>query len=489
MRMMPSILVAFPLVAAVGCGEGAQGPKGDPGQMGDPGAKGEPGTAVIQPALTGVLPTSAMAERPVLLQLSGVGTHFASDTQVSFDDPAIAVGQVKVGSAGYLQVALTLGAGVRLGAHDLTVESGAVDPSGQPTGGREKVALKGVFTVTGSLAAEATGNTKMVPQGGLVDFSLRNLDRDNPFAGAGKVDGGLRSLLVSAAGSKMTGYGLVDALATVGPLALHATFESLGQRLGYVLDPTGLSGASVPQVTSRAATALTLGMAQAGEKLATMRGTNLYKLTTPEDSQVVVWSFAVTGGLVPNSLAGAVTGASGRFAEGQFFYTSTNLAAQTALSLHPTKGEVYAAVTTANLSSGADYGYSLTARAVTAKQVSAKESTMMPDGPMAPLLDLTLDAPRFATDGALDGPVDADYIRIKVAKSGRLYVQAVTPGQGLGPSTVSVALTAADCTASLAPQRPVQQEANVSMDTTYCAVLSSPTNYIGPYQLIIAQDQ
>lgn len=487
MRTMNRLLVAFPLIACASCGEGAQGPQGDPGPQGTMGEKGDPGATALQPTLIGILPTSAMAERPVLLQLSGAGTHFGKDTHVTFDDPAITVGQITVGSAGYLQAAVTLGVGVRLGSHDLSVDSSAVDPSGQPTGGRETVALKGVFTVAGSLAAEATGNTKMVQQGGLVDFSVRNLDRDNPFAGLGRVDGGLRSLSVSAAGSKMTGYGLVDALAAVGPLPLHATFDSMGQRLGYVLDPVA-SGANAPQVTARPATVLTAGMAQLGEKLATLRGTNLYKLTTTEDSQVVVWSFATAGGLVSTTLAGAVAPTSGRFADGQFFYASLNGAAQTALSLQPTKGDSYAAVMTANLTSGADYGYSLTARTATAKQVSAKENTMMSDGPAAPLLDLLLDAPRYATDGALDGPVDADYIRIKVAKSGRLYVQAVTPGQGLSPSTVSVALTAADCTSSLAPQRPVQQEANVSMDTTYCAVLSSPTSYIGPYQLIIAQD-
>ncbi|HRI52086.1 MAG TPA: hypothetical protein PLW65_18055 [Pseudomonadota bacterium] len=51
-----------------------------------------------------------------------------------------------------------------------------------------------------------------------------------------------------------------------------------------------------------------------------------------------------------------------------------------------------------------------------------------------------------------------------------------------------MALMQADCTTPLASPRPVQQEAAVVDGVGYCAVLSSPSSYSGPYQLILAQD-
>jgi hypothetical protein len=34
----------------------------------------------------------------------------------------------------------------------------------------------------------------------------------------------------------------------------------------------------------------------------------------------------------------------------------------------------------------------------------------------------------------------------------------------------------------------VQQETAASLGSVYCAILASPTGYIGPYQLIVAQE-
>jgi hypothetical protein len=175
------------------------------------------------------------------------------------------------------------------------------------------------------------------------------------------------------------------------------------------------------------------------------------------------------------------------FADGQIFYASTNMAAQTALALLPSKGDAYVSVLPASLGGGGDFAYSIVARAAAGKSVSVKEPSP-PDAPGMPLLDVVLDAPRYAQDGALDGPADVDYLRIKTPKAGRLYVQATTPGASLSPSTVSVTLLQADCMTGLAPQRSVQQEAAVAADGIYCAVLASPAGYVGPYQLVIAQD-
>lgn len=63
-----------------------------------------------------------------------------------------------------------------------------------------------------------------------------------------------------------------------------------------------------------------------------------------------------------------------------------------------------------------------------------------------------------------------------------------TNGTSLINPCLAVALMQADCTTPLASPRPVQQEAAVVDGVGYCAVLSSPSSYSGPYQLILAQD-
>lgn len=474
------IVFALPLIVQISCGDPSLGPTGP---QGEPGPKGEPGPVGTLPAqLVGVLPNSVYAERPVTLQVSGLLTHFSAGTTVRFDDPAISVSKISVQGPGYLVATVQAGREVRLGAHDITVESAAVDPSGQPTPGRETVSLKGALVVAGTLGAEATGNSKTVEQGGVVDWNIRNLDRDNPLGSVVRIDGGVRGLVVSSLSGRMVGYGLVDALTPPGPISLHATSEVAGQKLGYALEP---SGPSVPQVTARTATPLGLGVTRTGEKLFAGKQSNLYKLTLGGDAQLVSLTFAVEGGLLSSPLLGATAPASGRFADGQLFYVSTNLLTQTALAYVPSRGDAYAAVLTTQLSGGGTY--SVTARAATAIEVSLLEPGTK-DSPTSPLLDLVLDGPRLGQRGAIDGVVDVDYLRIRPAKTGRLYVQAVTPGQGLSPSTVSVAILAGDCVTPLAALRPVAQEAAVTAGQSYCAVVSSPTGYVGPYQLIATQE-
>ena len=246
--------------------------------------------------------------------------------------------------------------------------------------------------------------------------------------------------------------------------------------------------AGAPQVASRAAKVLTPGTATTGETLAMARQSNLYKLATAADDQVAVLTFVTTGGLTTNTVSGAAAPASGRWNDGQFFYASSNAAVQTALAWLPSKGDQYLTVLAASLGGAADYGYGLTARTAAAKSFTTKEDPMTADTPAAPLAAVTVDAPQRSADGALDGPADKDFIRFQVQKAGRVYVQAVAPGQGLAAPAVTVALMQADCTTPLAPPRPVQQEAAVVDGVGYCAVLSSPSSYSGPYQLILAQD-
>ncbi len=479
-KSLRSVAMMLPLLHAIGCSQpdsGPQGPQGEQGPKGDPGPVG-----TLPPQLIGVLPASAFAERAFSLQVSGLLTHFGTGTTVRFDDPAITVSKLTVQGPGYLVAQVQSGAAVRLGAHDVTVESAAVSPSGEESPMREVVTLKGALVISGTLAADPAGNSKSVEQGGVVDFNLRNIDRDSTFGSAVRIDGGVRGLFVSSLSGRMVGYGIVDALAIPGPLALHATSDSLGQKTGFSLEP---SGASVPQVSARAATQLTVGTALTGEKLNTGKQSNLYKLTTGSDSQILQLVFAVEGALLSSPLLGAVAPQSGRFTDGQIFYVSTNLTTHTALAYLPKKGDSYVAALTTTLTGGGTYGVTAKTAAVTAQ--SLKEPAT-PDSAAMPLADIALDGPRLGTDAALDGIGDVDFVRLRPAKSGRLYVQAVTPGQGLSPSTVSVAILSSDCTMQVAALRPVQQEAAAMAGQSYCAVISSPTGYVGPYQLLVTQD-
>lgn len=475
-----TLIALLPLSLSVSCGDpevGPIGPKGDPGPQGDPGPVG-----TLPAQLVGVLPGTAFAERSFTLQVSGLLTHFAAGTSVRFDDPEITVSKITVQGPGYLIAQVQSSPKVRLGAHDITVESEAVTPTGQPTPSREVVTLKGALVINGTLAADATGNSKSVEQGGVVDFNLRNIDRDSTLASNVRVDGGVRGLYVSSLSGRVVGYGLVDALAPAGPLFLHVTSESLSQKTGFTLEP---SGAAVPQVTARTATALTVGMATTGEKLSAGKQSNLYKLTTTSDAQLLMLTFAVEGGLLSNPLLGAVAPQNGHFSDGQLFYVSTNLTTQTALAYLPKKGDSYVAALTTSLPGGGTY--SITAKTTNVTAQSIKEPAT-PDSAAMPLAELALDGPRIGTDAAIDSIGDADYIRIKPSKTGRLYVQAVTPGQSLSPSTVSVSILAGDCTSAGSPLRPVAQEAAVMAGQSYCAVIASPTGYVGSYQLLVSQD-
>lgn len=480
MRRPRAIAALLPLFATLSCGDPEVGP---PGQMGAPGPKGDPGpVGTLPPQLIGVLPGNAFAERSFVLQVSGLLTHFSASTTVRFDDPEITVQKVTVQSPGYLLAQVQSGKNVRLGAHDITVESAAVDPSGQPMAGREVVQLHGALVLSGTLAADSSGNSKSVEQGGVVDVNLRNVDKDSTLGSSVRIDGGVLGLYVSSLGGRMVGYGIVDALAQPGPLLLHAQSESLLQKTGFTLEP---SGATVPQVTARTPTALTIGSALTGEKLSAGKQSNLYKISTTSDAQILVLTFAVEGGLLSSPLLGAVAPRNGRFTDGQLFYVSTNLTSHTALAYLPQKGDSYVAALATTLPGGGSYSITAKTAKVTAQSL---QEPMPSDTATMPLADISLDGPRIGTAAAIDIAGDVDYIRIKPAKTGRLYVQAVTPGQSLSPATVSVAILAADCTTQVAPLRPVAQEAAVMSGQAYCVVVASPTGYIGSYQLLASQE-
>jgi hypothetical protein len=232
---------------------------------------------------------------------------------------------------------------------------------------------------------------------------------------------------------------------------------------------------------------LSLGMLLGGQTLAMPRTSNLYQLATESDGALLQLTFNTSGGLGMSTVVGALAPASGRWSDGQFFYASTNGAVQTALALGGSKGAHYLAVLPASLGGGMDFGYSIVARAEAPRPVRLKESDTSPDTPAMPLATVVLDAPAVSSDAALESAGDLDHVRFTVKKSGRLYVQAAPASLGLGAPPTMVTLLQADCTTSVSPPRPVQQEAAVTQDQTYCARISSTTGYVGPYRLLAAQ--
>lgn len=461
-RPIRSIVAGCPLALLCACG--AEGGAAVP--------------APPAPVLTQLGPTFAFAARAVTVDLSGSNTHFGAGTALRFDDPAIAAARLRAGGPAFLQAEVQVGAAARLGPHSLAVTT--------PVGaGEERAALQGVFRVLPSLAATAAGNSGMAPQGGIADFSFRNQDREHPLAGLVRLGAGLRPLYLAAFDDRLAGYGLVDALAPPGDLGVSASTAGADVPLLYLSDP---ADPDAPKVTARAPTALSAGVTRNDERIAAARQSAFYALTTDADEQVLVLTLETPGALGNTVLCGALAPASGRFAEGQFFYASGDKTTQTALGLLPRRGAHYLALLPSDLSGGMDRGYSITARAAATTRISTREDPKTPDAPDRPLVSISLAGPVYSTDGAFDVPGDVDYVRIAVPRGGRLYVQAVTAGVHFGNPTAAVALAQGDCTTVLAAQRPVQQEAAVAMGTTYCAIVSSFRDAAEPYQLIVSPD-
>jgi hypothetical protein len=346
------------------------------------------------------------------------------------------------------------------------------------------------------LSIDETATTANTRSGGLVDLLLRPADREQPFIGEPALRGDLRALWISSlpGSTRLVATALVDALAPAGPLALSLTLRDRSHARTTLYAPPP-DAPHPPWVTSRPATPLLVGATLRGETLATPRASNLYRLNTAADDQVLVLRYTTSGSLLGFALGGAVAPGSGRFAAGEFFYasigvTSSGSGSQTALAWLPGRGDQYVATFAASLGGGADYVYDLTALLRPGTRRSAVESSP-PDAPATPLLSLTLDGAYVGEGAALDRAGDVDYIRLTAPRDLRVYVKATIPAQGLGGSTglgVAVALTGGDCKTPLAAARPVQQEAAIASGGTACAVISSPAGYVGPYALIIAAE-
>lgn len=348
------------------------------------------------------------------------------------------------------------------------------------------------------LSVEASGTSAAGSQGGLIDLHLRPADLEQPFFGLPTLLHGGRGLWLSTLSgtTRVIGVGLVDALAPVGPLDLWLRFRDLstGHSVLYQLSDRV---PNVPQVTERAATPLVPGTVLRGQTLPQPKASNLYRLSIPTAQSAVVLRFVTEGSLIPFALAGATAPASGRFADGSLLYASqtpspptATSGSQTALAWVASAGDLFVSVFAGNLSGAVDARYSVTAQLSPVRASSIREGST-PDTPSAPLATLSVDGV-LALESALDQRGDVDHVRLPLLRDTRLFVRVAVPGQGLGSpigAAIAVRLTQGDCTTTVAPARPVQQEAAGTMAAGACAILSSPTGYVGPYQLLAAPDQ
>lgn len=500
-RHFLSFLVLGALLAD-GCGDkgdpGLQGDPGDPGEKGDRGDKGDPGK--VAPALALLTPSTLYPGRSAVLQLSGVGTAFTSSSQVSFGDTAIKVAKVEAGSNANLRITVDVGLDARLGAHEVKVISPRPDVPGDI-----ELKLAGGLWIAPSLAIESeAGPMGMMvgpsaPQGGFVDVGMRNLDfRDNPLGTAPRLAAPLSLIsttTLTAAASRMVA--LVDALAPAGATRTALTTTNpLGQPVGFVADPMD---AAALKVTARAATELKSGVTKTSETLPARRATNLYKVTTTTDNQLVQLTFTGFGSglsaMFGPRLSGNTAPASGAFRDGRALDTSATpgmvmgtASARTALWAVPKAGDTYFTIYASDLNGSLNHGYSVTAKVGAAGALGSLKEPMMGDTPMAPLATITeLDKAYVGTDGAIDSNLEYDYIKFKAKQSGRVFL-AVSANPGI---TIGLGVRGADCSvfvtaATYSSTGAVVNEFDAKAGDTYCLRVFGDSNGTTPYQIIIS---
>lgn len=486
--------LSFLMMAMLAACQGPAGDKGEAGLMGDKGDKGDKGDTNSgggTAALAALTPSAMFPGRTAVMQLSGVATHFQSTSSVTFDDPAIKVTKVDVGSNSNLRLMVEVGVDAKLGAHDLTISS---PPTGGETG-NEELKLTGGLTVMPSLGVElASGATSgpTVSQGALVDVAVRNLDyRDNPFWSLSRFAGPISTIgTVNATTVRMSGLAIVDVLAPAGALAVGGTTVGpFGQTITYVSDA---KDTAAPQVKARTPTALAFGMPKIGETIAEKRATNLYKYTTTADSQVVHMQFGALGTGWSNFVrpSGYTAPASGKFSEGQAFdsWASGGAAVvRNVLQIVAKKGDGYSAVLASDQSGSMAHNYSIMVKAGAATALSSLKEPMGGDTAGMPLASVAeLDKAYYGTDGKIDTAYEDDFIKFKAKTTGKVYVQVgAVPGPNIGVGLRDATCAMVVMATQYSRGGTMGVELDVKAGDTYCLRVSGDTTNVA-YNLIIS---
>lgn len=465
------------LVIVIACGACGKPQDGDAPPTPDLAPAAEPpGTLSL------IVPAVSFVARAPLVQISGSGTHFGPSTTVDFGDPEVKVTQIEVGSNTNLRVQLQISDRARLGSHDITT----VTPGALSGGQDERLTLRGALTLRPSLEADMTGNSSSIQQGGVANFSVSNLDHvQSPFLMGNQVRVSAGMLLLGVdniTSTHIAGLGIVDPVGAPGRLGFTlAQRDSRGQEVLYVLDPIGKHNT---QVAARSGAVLTQGVLLTGESISAPMVSNLYKVTTGADDQVLVLALSSLGsGLINASPLGVLSDDGGRFSAGTFVLPSLRGSAGTMLGYLPRAGSYHLALTTADLTGAmTGYGYGITARVVPGKRLPSLKEPATPDSAAQPLGRIDLDGAYFGEDGAIDDVMDEDFVLFRATRTGRVYATAVRVGV---PAQPLVGLLRADCKTTVAADRVTQQEAAVTAGTSYCVRVVGPPS---PYRLLLSHD-
>lgn len=137
---------------------------------------------------------------------------------------------------------------------------------------------------------------------------------------------------------------LVDALTTTGPALVEIQDKDpFGTPVKYYVDATD---PSLPQITARAPTMVTLGTTLTAQNFLTTGATSLYSLTAPAANNVLVAHYTNLGTSIASvRLAGQTAPANGKFKEGHQLttvqYAKAAQPAQSSLALLGTTGTTY----------------------------------------------------------------------------------------------------------------------------------------------------
>lgn len=468
MKPSPTPLVLF--VLALGCG-------------------GSDETAPNGGSVSQVAPGTLFVGRTTEVTVSGNGTHFSGQPRVDFGDAAMKTTRVDVLSPTSLRVEIEVGDEASSGPHDVTVTTVGIGDT------KDEVATsKGGLIIAAPIKHDVGGT---VPQGGVIDFALVNLDKDNLFTSAPVfVSGGVLAKITEMTPERITGSLLIDALAPAGPLRVRLSVKNAkGQDVSFASagdDPLA------PKVTpSNPILQLVPGKVEGNEAIRAPHGSNLYKSTVPGEDHVFVLSMGTVGGALKSTsgarLLGAFAPPTGRFGDGAPFDTTYDNAAggRVAVGLARTAGDAYFGVHTSDLSGGpSEYNYSVKVAFAKATSFSMKEPSPS-DAPGTPLATIDVDAPAFAVDGAIDTRGDADYVIFTPAKAGRIFVAAVPLNSGV-PLNVAIFGNdpgTASCSAFMAGGLGTRQaEIKAVAGTPYCARVNTTTPMTTKYSLVVTPE-
>jgi len=339
--------------------------------------------------VSGVFPAEGFTGRALRVEISGDATEWSGTPGVNFGQ-GVTVSNVTVASPTTLFADITIDAGAALGTRDVTVTNDGT------------FTLKQAFKLESPIELSFQG---MAAQGGAPYFTITNHDFDTPFdltqdaSGANanldiQAPPGVTLSVSSATPYALTGFALIDADATPGPLTIVS-----GPMGGTTV--TSNLGVNV-DITARTPTPLT---DSATGTLAAIGDSALYSVNVAS-APALLRVLATTSDQNGQPIAALLPG--GKWAD----------ASNAALSVQPSSGTFDVVVFDGGTASG--YNYSLSSKVE--MLASAAEPATANDTPAAALAAPSL--PFAQTGGTLSAATDKDVIKIVLSAPAVVHVSA-----------------------------------------------------------------